>query len=370
MNNTSQIDPSLYGCYYVYPSLDDFTLYLRTPEGDVEYTTYDSFIADDKTIIAFTHFEITNTEYNYILISNGKESLVQWSPFEYLSKQLNQTEIEDTDIFCILNSVSVPNLIDTTPHKLGLPYEERCDLSNYGAIEYDLTDGDKEFVMDPSSINMQTIKFIMPILNVTGVQYIEYFRVEGMGTSYRDWPAVSGVAKTLMGAMKLIIEWASLADDPFSLNDEMVVDSKNFLEALELEQAIIDEISQYQEDMPVYRYLKNVNNVRHNFEESGTISPLFRNWLLTKFRYVSLNSLVANYPEVINIDSVVLETENTAIESVIQETYEILQLNGESMTATTLLEYIDNPTISNPKNLNRSEVIKARKALFSYLSYN
>jgi hypothetical protein len=370
MKNTSQINPSIYGCYYIHPSLDLFALYLRTPEGDVEYTNYDLFTADDKTIIAFKHFEIAKTEYNYLLVSDGKESIVQWTPFEYVSKHLNQTEIEDTDIFCILNSVSVPNLIDTTPHKLGLPYEERCDLANYGAIEYDLIDGDKEFVMDPSSINMQTIKFILPILNVTGVQYIEYFRVEGMGTSYRDWPAVAGVAKTLMGAMKLIIEWASLANDPFNLDDEMVTDSNNFLEALELGQEVIDEISEYQEDMPVYRYLKNVNDARHNFEESCIVSPLFRNWLLAKFRYVSLNSLVANYPEVINIDNLVLETENTAIETVIHETCEILQLDSETMTAATLLEYIDNPTISNPKNLNRSELIKARKALLSYLGYN
>jgi hypothetical protein len=191
-----------------------------------------------------------------------------------------------------------------------------------------------------------------------------------MGTSYRDWPAVSGVSKTLMGAMKLIIEWASLASDPFSLDDEMVIDSKNFLEALQLEQEIIDEISQYQEDMPVYRYLKNVNNVRHNFEESGTISPLFRNWLLSKFRYVSLNSLVANYPGVVDIDSLVLETENTAIEIVINETRETLELNNETTTVAALLEYIDNTSTGNPKNLNRSDGIKARKAIVSYLAYN
>ena len=53
MNNTSQINPSIYGCYYIHPSLDLFALYLRTPEGDVEYTNYDLFTADDKTIIAF-----------------------------------------------------------------------------------------------------------------------------------------------------------------------------------------------------------------------------------------------------------------------------------------------------------------------------
>ena len=371
MNNTSEINPSLYGCYYVYESLDDFKLYLRYPDGDIEYTQYDLFIADDKTIIAFKDFNVSKVDYNYILISDGKESILQWSCYEFVYDQLHQDSIDPSDAYCILNSVSMPNLMATNYDPL-LSYESRCDTNTYGVTPYALTDGQKPAPVDSEKFNGQTIKSIVPFINVCGASHIEYFKVDGLGSSYKDWPAVSGVAKTLMGAMKLIIEWASLNNEPFNINDEIVVDSKNFMESLELGQDIVNEINEYQEDMPVYRYLKNVNNARTDFDETTTVGPLLFAWLCKKLRYVSLNSLVANHPENINIDSEVLATEKTIIETVIYEVCEKLELNSKNLTAKEVIQFVNNqsdPSLPQP-SLRYSEQIKAKKALLAYIAYN
>ena len=368
MNNTSLIDASLYSCYYVYESLDEFKLYIRYPDGDMEYTKYDLFTAGDKTIIAFKEYDVTKTEYNYVLVSGSKESIVQWAAYESLYFQINQRQVNTYDAYCILNSVSIPNLM-TTDYDPLLSYETRCDTQSYGVMPYPLVDGEKPSTVDGSRFNGQTIKLAMPFLSVGGIFHIEYFIVKDMGTSYQDWPAVSGVAQTFMGAMKLVTEWASLADEPFSLNDEIMLDAKNFLETLELGQDIIDEISEYQEDMPVYRYLKNVDNARTGFNENNTISPLLSVWLRKKLRYESLNSLVAQYPEEINVDSNVLEQERIAIEESVYEYCTILQLDADVVTPEEVLNLVEYLNLFRSENLSHSDAIKAKKTLLSYMSY-
>ena len=368
MNNTAQIDVTLYGCYYAYESLEPFKLYRRYPDGDMEYTEYDTFTADDKTIIAFKDFDITKVEYNYVLISNGIESVVQWATYESIYHQFNQKQINTYDVYAILDSVSMPNLMATHVPTI-ISYEERCDTNSYGVFPYQLTDGVKPSVSDPSVVNGQNIKSIIPFLNVCGAAHIEYFAIEGAGTSHQDWPCVTGMSKTFMGAMKLVVEWASLTAEPFDLNEEIMIDARNFLETLELGQDIIDEISEYQEDMPLYRYLKNVDNARTGFEETTTISPLLHAWLRKKVRYTSLNSLVAQYPETLNIDATVLQVEKTAIEEDVYVYCTLLGIDTESSTPEEALALIEYPNIYNSEKLGRSDTYKARKAFLSYMSY-
>lgn len=369
MNNTAQIDVSLYGCYYVHESLEPFKIYRRHPDGDMEYTEYDTFTADDKTIIAFKDYSVYKTDYNYVLISNGKESIVQDATYESLYHQVNQQEVDTIDAYIIFNSVSVPNM-QTTDYDPILSYESRCDTHSYGVTPYQLVDGEKQEHVDRSVFNSGSIKILSPALSVSGVQCLMYFGVEGLGTSYRDSPSVSRISKTFMGAMKLIIEWASLAADPFDINEELIVDSRNFLEDLNIGQDIIDEISEYQEDMPVYRYLKNVPNARQGFEEVTTISPLFSAWLRKNLRYVSLNSLVAQYPEEINIDSNVLAEEKISIEADVYKYCIMMQIDDMVVTPKEALNIIEYPSVYQSENLSRSDTFKARKAILSYMSYS
>jgi hypothetical protein len=369
MNNTSQIDSSLYGCYYVHESLDAFKIYTRHPDGDVEYIEYDTFTADDKTIIAFKEFDFAKVEYNYILVSNGKESLVQWLCYEFLREYVNESSITEDGVYTILNSVSMPNLM-ASGHEPILPYNLRCDTEIYGGSSYAILDGVKESTSNPETINGQTIKLSLPLIGSTSDAHIVYFKMIGQGTEYRDWPAVTRMSKSFVGAVKLLIEWASLKEEPFNSTEEIVLDCVELLKKLEINQDIIDEFISIQEDMPLYRYLKGMSNARSNFEESTSVGPLFENWLKSKVRYVSLNSLVANYPHNINIDSDILETERVSIEKDVYKYCALLSINDLIATPKEALSIVEFPNIWQSENLTRPEMYAARKALLSYISYN
>ncbi len=369
MNNTAQIDVSLYGCYYVYESLDTFKLYRRYPDGDIEYTEYDTFTADDKTIIAFKDFNFIQVEYNYVLVSNGKESLIQWSCYEFVREYINESSITEDGVYTILNSVSVPNLISEKYNPI-LPYEQRCDNETYGGKPYAMLDGVKESSLNPETVNGETIKLALPLINSVGDAHIVYFKMAGQGTEYRDWPGVTRMSKSFVGVVKLVIEWASLKESPFNSTEEIVLDCALLLEKLEIGQDIINEFTTIQEDMPLYRYLKGMVNARSAFEESTTIGPLFDNWLKSKVRYVSLNSLVANYPQTVNIDSNVLEQERVSIEADVYKYCIMMQIDLIVVTPKESLKIIEYPSIWQSENLSRSDTYKARKALLSYTAYN
>lgn len=371
MNNTAQIDPSLYGCYYVHESLEDFKLYIRHPNGDAEYTEYDIFIADSYQIIAFRNFDVTHTDYNYVLIDEEGESIVQWMPYEYFYEYAFIYNHPEDDTFSFWNSVSLKKQVD-----MGKPpafeLNNRCDTHLYMAMGYPVGDGIKPFIADLTRINNDTIKRVASLLSVAGTSSVSYMRVSGIETSYRDWPAVVGMSKTFMGCMKLVTEWASLAEEPFNVTDEVVLDAKNYLEAMKMPLEVINEINEYQENMPVYRYLLEADDPRHGFIEQTDISPLFLNWLRKKLRYVSLNSLVANYPQDITIDSNVLAVENSQIESIIYKTCLDFKIDSSNTTAEEIFGFIEKSEnllipIARPTG---AEEIAAKQALLSYMTYN
>jgi len=369
MNNTAQIDVSLYGCYYVYESLDAFKLYRRYPDGDIEYTEYDTFTADDKTIIAFKDFNFYKVEYNYVLVSNGKESLIQWSCYEFAREYINESNITEDGVYTILDSVSMPNLMSSN-HNPIIAYEQRCDTETYGGKAYAILDGVKESSVNPETVNGQTIKLSLPLINSVGDAHIVYFKMVGQGTDYRDWPGVTRMSKSFVGAIKLLIEWASLKEEPFNSTEEIVLDCAELLKKLEIGQDIMDEFIGIQEDMPLYRYLKGMSNARFDFEESTTVGPLFENWLKSKVRYLSLNSLVANHPRTVNIDSDILETERVSIEKDVYKYCALLSINDLIATPKEALSIVEFPNIWQSEDLSRPEMYAARKALLSYIAYN
>ena len=371
MNNTAQIDPSLYGCYYVHESLNDFKLYIRHPNGDVEYTEYEIFIADNYQIIAFRNFKVTQTDYNYVLIDEEGEKIVQWMPYEHFYEYAFMFHNTEANTFALFNSVSQKQQVEKNEFGL-FELANRCETHLYMAVDYPVEDGIKPFIVDLTKVNNDTIKKHAALLSVAGTATVCYMRISGVGTSYRDWPAVVGLSKTFMGCMKLVIEWASLAEEPFNVTDEIVLDAKNYLEAMKMPPEVISEINEYQENMPVYRYLLGVDNPRHGFVEQTEISPLFLDWLQKNLRYASLNSLVANYPQSVNIDSNVLAVENSQITNTIYKTCLNFKMDIDNTTATGIFEFIDNPEnlSTSYARLTWAEEIEAKEALLSYMTYN
>jgi len=317
MSDISTIDTSLYEYYYLVDTQEDFKLYTRTPNGDIEFTDYTKFLSGEKTIIAFPKsIKSPVHNHNYFLKTINDEYVINSIDYEDYNSIVKQEDFYNKSYFNFLNFITAEAHRQRTD-ALILANSKRCDTSYFSFIPYQIYDGVKTTTSDPSVINQQTIERLISIFCVTGTSALTLTTVPGMGTSFRDWPAVTRCAKTLMGAMKQVIEWASLLDEPFNSSDELPRDAKNWINSLKIPQAVLDEISTTQEDMPLYRYLKGIPNARHGFIEQEELSPLFADWFYRQMMFRTLNSMALNHPDTPNFPEEVLNLEKAKIEAII-----------------------------------------------------
>jgi hypothetical protein len=320
MSDISLIDTANYKCYYSIDGTADFKLYTPTPSGNIEYTKYDTFTSVDRTIIAFKELDPYSGDFNYVLVRDNEESIIDAICYDDILEHLVKDSIKEEDMYCVMASkVMTP----ATAIKDAVAFMDRCDAGKYGPVQFPLEDGARPTVTDTALF--QHISKITVMLGAGGAAHIVYGAVPELNDSFRDWPAVSGVAKTIMGVMKLIIEWASLTESPFNSDDEVSLTCKNYLDTLKIPQNVLNEISEYQDDMPVYRYLQNQENARRGFNEQTSLSPLFLNWVKSTHRYRTLNGLVSNHPSPPHVPEEVLSSEQQHNELKI---YEICTKHG------------------------------------------
>jgi hypothetical protein len=320
MSDISLINTANYKCYYSIDGTSDFKLYTPTPSGNIEYTEYDTFTSVDKTIIAFKELDPYSGDFDYVLVYDNQESIIDAICYDDILQHLSRDGIKEQDMYCIMPSkVMTPAFVKTE----ALQLVDRCDAGKYGPAMLLLEDGVRPTPTDISLFKHITKATIM--LGSAGVGNIVYGAVPELGTSFRDWPAVSSMSKTLTGLMKLIIEWASLADEPFNSTDRVALLCKKYINTLQIPENVLNEICEYQEDMPLYRYLHNEVNARSGFTEQISVGPLFLNWVKSTHRYRTLNALVHNHPSSPVVPEEILSLERQHIESKI---YEICTKHG------------------------------------------
>jgi hypothetical protein len=334
-------------------------LYTPTPSGNIEYTEYDTFTSADKTIIAFKELDPYSGDFNYVLVRDNKESIIDAICYDDILQHLSRDGIKEQDMYCIMPSkVMTPAFVKTE----ALQLVDRCDAGKYGPAMLLLEDGVRPTPTDISLFKHITKATIM--LGSAGVGNIVYGAVPELGTSFRDWPAVSSMSKTLTGLMKLIIEWASLADEPFNSTDRVALLCKKYINTLQIPADVLNEICEYQEDMPLYRYLHNEVNARSGFTEQISVGPLFLNWVKSTHRYRTLNALVHNHPSPPAVPEEILLLEKQYIELKI---YEICMRNGIDLVSSPLeiLEQIAPFTDST-----QSQWIIDTNHIKSYIAYS
>jgi hypothetical protein len=334
-------------------------LYTPTPSGNIEYTEYDTFTSADKTIIAFRELDPYSGDFNYVLVCDNEESIIDAICYDDILQHLSKDGIKEEDMYCVMSSkVMTP----ATANKDAVDFVDRCDAGKYGPVQFPLEDGVRPTVTDTELF--QHISKIAVMLGAGGVGHVVYGAVPNLDDSFRDWPAVSGVAKTLMGVMKLIIEWASLTESPFNSNNEVSLTCKNYIDTLQIPVNVLNEISEYQEDMPVYRYLQNQTNSRRGFIEQPTLSPLFSDWVKSTHRYRTLSALVHNHPSPPAVPEEILLLEKQYIES---KVYEICIRNGIDLVLSPL-EILEQ--IAPFTDLTQSQWIIDTNHIKSYIAYS
>jgi hypothetical protein len=97
---------------------------------------------------------------------------------------------------------------------------------------------------------------------------------------------------TLSEALRLVHEWAIVADPPFSNTQDIAVDARDFLNALGFYPGLVSN----QVEMQVARYLRGETDARRRPENAQDNTDELRLWLKKRVAHGSLAGALSLYP--------------------------------------------------------------------------
>jgi hypothetical protein len=350
MRNIDAIEPNKFGCFYFSPLSGDVSVYLLSPDGDIEFTDYEAFSCDNGTVVAFDKFNPQSTDYAYKLVCGDEEEIVQFQTYENLVGILENTDARENSFFALFGSKSVVSRAESGEH-LFVPLEEHCDKHIYGAAPFfELQDGINETIIDFSKFTFSNIKSVFPVLAIQGeacIMRIEFNEEDG---SYRNYPAVTAIAKTLTGIIRTCCEWRMMTSEPFNNTEFPAIKVTNFINQLGVDAEIENAVRSAQEPMHVERFITDPQNCRSVIEETGFVPEELKELVKRKVRYLTLSSLSAN--TAFNATENLLIEEKSSIESAIYRFAVYNNISIDSLESSNdLAERLTTATVSNcPSN--------------------
>ena len=365
MKNIAEIEPQKFGCFY-YSSLsgEEISLSLISPDGDISYSDYESFSTSDGTVIAFNAFNEQNTDYAYRLRCGSSEEIIQFQLYENLENIFNNSDYEENSFYALFGSKSVLLRVENGEH-LFVPLEEHCDKYIYGpAPFFELNDGVSQTLLDFSTFNSENIKGIFPVLAVQGEACILRVKMNQEDGSYRNYPAVTAIAKTFLGIMRMACEWRALTAEPFNVAEFPALKISEFLNKLGVNEEIDSAIRTSIGPMHVEKFITDTENARNVIDENGVFPEELKTLLKPQLRYRTLKSLSANTE--FNVDESVLLKEKYSVNSSIYAFMVYNNIDSSQFDSLDeIVEYLKTNTTNNltTNELNINDYLEKAKTL-------
>ena len=284
--------------FYMLDNITDESvkLFRRTPAGDEEFTSYDLHrMPDGKLLIAFHHYWSMQTVHSFVAICGGEEEYVSAIPFERISKyyKYGQNGL-DNGGFIFMNSATVPSFDD----------QWRCDAGLYGVELFADPLGDSKIAIPNTADALIAYE---PILSINGVAHLVYIERENKNnkTELMNNSITPFATYSLSEALKLIIEWSQISQEPFNNTEPIALKAFEFIRQLGIPEILV----QNQPDMQIAEYLKGNTNARKRPTDVVIANEYLLNFIKRKMAHMSLASLISCYPQYEQYDSIGNETQ-------------------------------------------------------------
>ena len=264
---------------------DDVLLYRKTPAGDDPFTEFSAYrLENGQILIAFEEHFRHALRGNLVAHSGDREEVVNLSLYERLRPYYDLgTEMPSGDrgAFMFLDSQPIHDPLD----------EWRCDTTSYGPQKY-LAPGEERRTLLSELAQIVTYE---PVLSVNGVAHLVYLQRQD-DEEARDYVVnadpVPFCGVTLSEAMKLLHEWAAVADPPFSNSEDIAQDARDFLAAIGFYPGLVAN----QAEMQIARYLRGETDARRRPSNPQDNTDELRLFLKRRVAHGSLAGALSIYP--------------------------------------------------------------------------
>jgi hypothetical protein len=279
MSSITDIDPSLYNCYAFTAIEQPFELSVRIDSGYANISNYDLFDIESGTVIAFKGENIRG--FHDVKISGNQTDYIQTNDIKILNSVLNEEQISGYNfyVFCdsqIMNSqYQVDERWFTEDRSLFI----RCDYQKLGASAF------------YPAVAGYNITKVFNLLSVTGVGHIVRFETSNDRNMNPGTQSDYTAAKTFSGILKLISEWDIASKEPFNNQEDIAIKANLFIENLNMNGSIWNDINSTTGDLPLARYIRG-NTDRFPELEDTCLSPdSLKDYLKSHCVYHTLVSL-------------------------------------------------------------------------------
>jgi hypothetical protein len=271
---------------------DSVFIYKNTPDGMVELTHFQAYrMANNEVLVAMFDDAKMVTDYEYIAVSGEIEEGFCTQLFERVANIYNKPPTNDDGVFVFVNSL--PVVLDNQTF--------RCDMTRFGPTRF-TEDGSYG---EPMTKGLEQIITYEPILSINGVGHIIFMHerddIETADKVVNDFE-IPAATRTLSELLKLMTEWVQTTEPPFNGTDPIAVHAKNFLEAIGMDETLIEHIKANQVDMQVVNYFSGSETARVRPDNVMPLTAEVESWLLPKFSFMTLSKLLEFYPDAWDAD--------------------------------------------------------------------
>jgi hypothetical protein len=354
--NTEDYEPSLYACYAITGIKEDFKIYTVHPSGLREYEHYDVYEIDNKTLIAFTKIRFLGTDFVFRIVSENHTEDISSENYEFLSDILDESYDQSNYVFSIMHSCASYREV-VGDRNTYVEDSRRCDVDDFAAVNFqDIIPGEESDLLDENYFNNENIiGFALCLASMGNVYIVKLQLGEIQDRAYKDWSASTIMGQTFMHTIKMAYEWNNLAEEPWNSNQTIALSCNSAFKEWNMPQEVLDEISSISPSTSIEMYLSGDENPRRSIIENKTIPPNFKKWYMSQLRYRTVNSLVENYPEPLNIPQSMIDKEiqffqNELLNYMIENNLDPVEVNS-----IQLLDYIfSSSAYDDKKNKNNS----------------
>jgi hypothetical protein len=193
-------------------------VWIQTPTGNESVDFIDVFELHDGTLFAaWLHPFQKLPLHNLVAFCDGVTQVLNLYPLERIIDIYDRPLDANLGTFTFTKSIAVGS------------GDWRCDRGMYGAKAFEQENIDRVFE------DVGQIVFYEPFLSLNGVSHLIYVQASNK-TQLAEEKVNNSIApvtgRTLQETMRLVYEWAVLAEEPFDSTDDAAVAAKAFLDGL------------------------------------------------------------------------------------------------------------------------------------------
>jgi hypothetical protein len=263
------------------------TIVRPTPAGHEPYTDFSAYkMADGRVLIGFNKLVATVLSQGLIALGEDGSEYITTQVWERISDICRIVPPnEDLGTFAFVDS-QPPSILE--PHK-----DWRCDKEYYGPYPYPTLDGE---ILDPLSESSVIVAF-EPIISLVGIGHLIYMQ----RTNYKEQRnelvnnAITPMtAPTLSETLKLVYEWSLVAEEPFSNQELIAQDARDFIRIAGLSEELL---SPYP-NMQIAKFLAGDEEARVRPSDAVAPQPELIEFIQNSVSHISLTRIALLNPEI------------------------------------------------------------------------